>query len=294
MLFRITRSVEACDHNTSMMESGHQQLAQSVQNELQALSSNIVTEHTLSEQIIDLREMRATVRERLHSTEVSLRDAKQEVLALQVENKDHLRRISMLENDRGNRQPAVDPHMLLRIQDTDTSNKELRKEQATLNAEVHSLGDQIGQKDKDLQQLQAQLTESQAVIERTRDQASLIEQEKLNCEEQAVVEREQLRERLSQAASVELAGLHSEYQNAIQKLKAASPQDEKCKEAEKQLSVAQSEQKRLGEECATLKNRLDTMQNERHTEVSSYFISMCVLLSVCPGNTCESSTFTHR
>lgn len=287
MLFRITRSVEACDHNTSMMESGHQQLAQSVQNELQALSSNIVTEHTLSEQIKDLREMRATVRERLHSTEVLLRDAKQEVLALQVEKKDHVRRITMLENDRGSRQPAVDPHMLLRIQETDTSNKELRKEQATLNAEVNSLGDQIRQKDENLQQLQTQLTESQAVIERTRDQATLIEQEKMDCEEQAVVEREQMRERLSQAASLELAGLHSDYQNAIKKLKAASSLDEKFQEAEKQLSVAQSEQKRLGEECATLKNRLDAMQNERQSEVNPYFASTGVLLTVCLGNSCE-------
>ena len=72
---RITLSVEACEENFSSIDAGQKQLALALQDQLRDLGDTISSEHALSEQISDLREVKATVRERLQVTESSLTEA---------------------------------------------------------------------------------------------------------------------------------------------------------------------------------------------------------------------------
>lgn len=266
----ITRCVEACDHNTSIMESRHQQRALSVKHELQALGSNIVTEHTLSEQILDLREIRATVRERLHLTETALKHSRLEVVTLQGKETEHLRRITILENEWRSRQPAEDSQNLLRLQEADLLNKDLQRDLATHITEANSLGEQLQQKDEDLHQLQNKGIETQALLEESRQQTASVRNEKLEFEKQAILEREGMRSRLSKAASLELSNLRSAHLDTMQQLKAKeSPTDEKYREASNQLIMTRKEKERIEREAATTRKEKERMEKEAATVKSA-------------------------
>lgn len=271
MLIRrsITRSVEACNHNTSITESGHQQLALSVEKELQALGSNITTKHTLSEEIMDLREMRATVRERLHSTETALRDSRLQVVALHQKEAEHVRRMTIMENDWKGRQPVEDSQISIRLQETNSLNINLRRDLATQTAEVNSMGEQLQQREEELHLLKTHSAETQALLEEARQQTATIQSEKLKVEEQAVIEREEMRSRLSKAASLELANLKSTHLDLMQQSKAKdSPTEEKYREAANQLIITRKEKERIEKDAIITKSSLETQLKEKQNEVS--------------------------
>lgn len=283
----ITRCVEACDHNTSMTESGHQQLALSVHKELQALGSNIATEHTLSEEIMDLRELRATVRERLHSTETALRDSRLHVVTLQQKEAEHLRRLTFLENDWRGRQPVEDLQITTRLQETDSLNQELRRDIATHKQEANSMLEQIKQKEEELQLRQVQFAETQALLEEARQQVALVQNEKLSAEKQAVIEREEMRSRLSKAASLEVANLKSKHIDLMQRSKAKdSPIEEKYRETASQLIMTRKEKERIEKEATNTKSALEALQKERQNEVSHKLEYTTSLLIFCEGRIC--------
>lgn len=267
------------------MESGHQQLALLVQKELQALSSSVATKHTLSEEIMDLREMRATVRERLHSTETALRDSRLQVVALQQKEAEHQKRITAQENDWRGRKPIEDSQTSSRLQETDSLNKDLRRDLATSNAEVNSMGEQLQQREEELRLLQIQFAETQALLEEARQQKTLVQSEKLDVENKAVIEREEMRSRLSKAASLELANLKSRHLDLMQQSKAKdSPMEEKYRETANQLIIVEEEKERIEKEATTTKGALETLQKERQNEVGRKLMYTAVLLTFCEGH----------
>jgi hypothetical protein len=223
---------------------------------------------------MELREMRATVRERLHSSETALRDSRLQVVALQHKEAEHFRRLTLLENDRRGRQPFEDLQTLIHLQETDALNKDLQRNLATQKVEVNAIGEQLEQREEELQLLQTQCAETQVLLEEARQKATLLQNEKLSAEKQAVVEREEMRSQLSKAASLELANLKSKHLDLIQQSKAKdSPTAEKYREAASQLILTRQEKERIEREVTTTKAALETLQKEWQDEVSQKLVS---------------------
>ena len=201
--------------NASMIKQQQEQLRLSMTDQLTALSDSINTEHTLSEQINDLREIRATLKEQLHGTDTELQKARLELIRLQEKDSDQVSKIANLEYASNNRQPVEDFQTIFRIQELDGLNKDLQKditakdmENSALRDENSTLRDESSSLRDDCNSLRDRLKVKEDGL-----QEFSMRQNKL------VFEKEELRRRFLRAADQEMEGLKSKHLNEIQQLK---------------------------------------------------------------------------
>lgn len=254
------------------MEVGQKQLALDMQDQLRALSHNISSEHALSEQIGDLREVRATVRERLQATESSLADARQEVVALRLKDQEQSRIIVALEAvaARAQSQPAEAPQILLRIQELESRNEGLRSEVVSLRKEAAGVSSQLQQSSMDAREVAERLATTQAQFKAAHEETVRLQEEKLTSVRQAMLDREQLRKELSKAASMELASMQSEHMNVVQRLKLEKPSaDEKLSNVTRQVNVLKAEKEKSKKETAQLQALLKGAQTEKEDVIGT-------------------------
>ena len=201
---RITLSVETCEENYTSIGSGQKQLALALQDQLRALDCNVSSGHALAEQISDLREVRATVRERLQATESSLADARREIVALRLKDQEQSRRVVDLETDvaKAQSQSAEVPQAMLRMQELDSRNTHLQSEVVSLSKDAAVLSDQLQQRCTEAQDLTERLAVVQGKFKAATEETARSREEKSASERTATFEREQLRNELSKAASM--------------------------------------------------------------------------------------------
>ena len=256
-----------------MMETGHQQLASLMQEQLQALGTNLTAENNLSEQVMDLREVKATLSERLQATDSALRDARREVVALKQKDEDQLRTIIKLEADIAKAcQPTDDPVTLRRLQEIDSQNKGLRNEIVSLRTDSVSLSTQLQQKTNDIEGLNRRLSDMQAKLQEAQHEVEVVREEKLQSEKDSLRRSDDMRLELLEAASLELANVKSEHINAIEQMNARkSPMDNKLSHATKQYIVLQAEKEMIEQDASQLKLSLKGLQKERQNEVRLFW-----------------------
>lgn len=239
-----------------------------MQEQLHALSKNLTAEQNLSEQVMDLREVKATLRERLQATETALREARLEVVALQRENREQSHKIIAHETERAKpQQPADNSHILLRLQEVDSSNRDLHRELRKMQTEAASLSTQLQQRTKDAERLDERLMTTQVQLQETRHETEVLRNEKLEYEKQAVQQRDDLRTKLLADASRELEEVKTDYQSQMQQLRVRKSPDDKFSNATKQCVMLRSEKDKLEKQAGQLKASLDEMQKERQVEV---------------------------
>ena len=168
---------------------------------------------------MDLREIKATVREQLQSTNKDLQEARLEAIQLRSQVSEQSNKIIRLENETKIQQPSEDPKLLLRIQELDAIGRDLQRDMHDRTAEKEDLFARLQQKEETLERLQNESSLTQTQLEQARQQVEAIQQEKSECKRQAILEREELRKRLSRAADQELQDLKSKHLNEIQQLK---------------------------------------------------------------------------
>ena len=269
---RITLSVETCEENYTSIESGQKQLALALQDQLRALDCNISSEHALAEQISDLREVRATIRERLQATESSLTDARREIVALRLKDQEQSRRVVELETDVAQAQSrsAEVPHAMLRIQELDSRNKDLQSEVVTLSKDAAVLSDQLQQRSTEAQDLTERLAVAQERFQAATEKTARLREEKSASERTATFEREQLRNELSKAASMQLASVESEHMNVIQQLKLEKlPVEEKLQSVTKQNDLLRAEKEKGKEEIRQLQALLKEARNNTEAVIGT-------------------------
>ena len=241
-----------------------------LQDQLRALSNNIVSERTLSGQIGDLREVRATIRERLQATETSLVDARQEVAALRLRDQEQSGKIVALETvvAKAQTQPAEAPQSLLRIQELDSRNKDLQSDIATMKKEAEDLSSQLQQTSTEVRNVTDRLAEAQSKFEATRREVMRLEEEKSTSERQASLEQEQMRKELSKAANMELSSERSKHMNDVQHLKLEkSATEERLKSVTIQVNVLKSEKARSEKENNQLQAQAKAAQNDKEAVI---------------------------
>ena len=254
-----------------MTEAGHQQLASLMEEQLRDLRSNLTFDTTFSEQVMDLREVKATLRERLQGTDSALRDARIESIALKQKVEDQQRKLITLETDLAKtRQPTETPVTLLRLQDLDSHNKALQQKITSLQTEAASLSTQLQQRVEDAQGLNDSFVNAQAQIQEARRETEVVRKEKLESERHALQQNEETKRELLKAASIELANVKSEHLSTIQQIKARkSPADDKLSHVTKLFIVLQGEKEKVDKEASMMKLSLDGLQKERQHEVSA-------------------------
>lgn len=265
-------SVESCEENCTSIVAGQKQFALAFQDQLGALSGTISSEQALSEQINDLREVRATIRERLQATESSLADARREVVTLRQKDQEQSQRVVVLEAEvvRARSKPAENPQPLLRIQELDFRNKDLQSEIAILRKKAADLSSQIQQSSIESKEMAERLANAQEKLKAALEGTARLVEEKSACERQAALDRENLRKHLSDAASMQLASMQSEHMNAIQLLRLEkSPIEDKLNDAMQQVKMLRGEKEKVEKETSKLQAMLKDAQNEKEAVVGT-------------------------
>ena len=236
-----------------------------MQEQLHALCKNLTAEQNLSEQVMDLREVKATLRERLQATEAALREARLEVVALQRENREQSHKIVAHETERARPQQLVEnSQILLRLQDVDSNNRDLHRQLEKMQTEAASLSTQLQQKTQDAERLDERLIDAQVQLQDARHATEVMRNEKLEYEKQADQECKDLRTKLLADASRELEVVKTDHQSQMQQLRVRKSPDSN---ATKQCVTLRLEKDKLEKQAGQLKASLDEMQKERQVEV---------------------------
>ena len=212
--------------------------------------------HSLGEQIMDLREVKATIRERLQATEASLTEARQHVTALESKEKFHLRKISELETEAvrlQSKRPEIS-NIGLQLEESEARNQTLQEQIFNLRSETSSMSEQLQQKVEELTSLHAHLTEVQSQLEEARADKAAFAEQKLAYESQASVQLENLRKQLSRDTSMELAVVESKHLNEVKQFR-----------QQRMTADAKAEQQRVAAEARIeqLKNQVEKLQAEK-------------------------------
>lgn len=226
----------------------------------------------MSEQVNDLREMRATIRERLQATESSLADARREVVTLRHKDQEQSQRIVSLEAEmvRARSKPAENPQPLLRIQELDFRNKDLQSEIAVLKKKAADLSSQVQQSSIESEGMAKRLANAEEKLKDAHEETARSAEEKSACERQAALDRENLRKDLSDASNMQLASMQSEHMNTIQRLKLEkSPIEEELNDTVEQVKILRGEKETIEKGTSKLQAMLRDAQNEKEAVVGT-------------------------
>ena len=237
-----------------------------MQEQLHALCKNLTAEQNLSEQVMDLREVKATLRERLQATEAALRESRLEVVALQRENREQSHKIVAHETERVRPQQLVEnSQILLRLQDVDSNNRDLHRQLEKMQTEAASLSTQLQQRTEYAERLDERLIDTQVQLQDARHATEVVrKEEKSKYEKQAAQELDDLRKKLLADASRDLEAVKTDHQSQMQQLRVRKSPDSN---ATKQCVTLRLEKDRLEKQAGQLKASLDEMQKERQVEV---------------------------
>lgn len=256
------------EQGATEIKQQQQRMESSISEQLHVLENSIATQQTLFQQTMDLREIKATVTERLQGTEAALQEARTELSRLRQKDSEQLAKMAALEESSRNRQPAEDPKIILRLHELDALNKDIRKDLTDKATEADALYERIRENEEETQQLKDRMSGVQTKLEEARGQTEVLKQEKGKYQQLAAQEREQMRQLLSRAADQELEDLKNQHLNELRQLKLKrSPSAEKFKEASLQLIMMKNENERLKNEAADKEAALEAEQKQKEDQV---------------------------
>ena len=192
---------------------------------------------------MDLREAKATIRERLQLTETTLAESRQRALALESKEQRDIQRISSLELEVARLQgrESDTPQMMIRFQELNNSTVELKEQLAASREEFLETTRLLQEKSEENQHLDQCVKILEVELDEAKSELHKLTGEKSDCEAKAIAERERLRQQLCQTATLEEARLESNYKNQIQQLqqlkKAAENEAEEMKRHLEMLQV---------------------------------------------------------
>lgn len=262
--------MKASEQNLTVNITEQQKLCTAMQDQIHELRSNAVSERTLLEQVMDLREVRATMKERLQGAESMLKEAHFETKILRNREEEQSRRVSDLQAEilRTRSQYADTPQTLLHLQETESRNKDLVSHIALLENEAAEFSEELRRKSEHAATLNDQLSGIQLQLEEARASTTALEEERLSYENDVILERMNLRKDLSQAASMELANVKAGYLNESQQLKEKFAETEsKLGDTMKDIIHLRSEKQQLEQTLHQMTTSLELVQVQQQGEV---------------------------
>lgn len=210
------------------------------------LKASIKTEQNLSEQVVDLREIRATVKERLQASETALAESRHTVIGLQRKEEQLNQEIMILKGEvlALRAQPSEDADVVTRLREIESLNLDLETEAARMLGDASEHANQAKSFDERAVIMQNQIEELTSQLEATKLQSRRLEKEKSSCEELANKKYESLKSQLLEATNAERAILTNDQSIVLEKL-------------HRQKALAESKAKASAEEAGRLKAEKD-------------------------------------
>ena len=218
---RVTGSVQACEQAVTTAGTHQQGFASEFQERLQVLSANIAGEHVWTERVTDLREVKATLKERLQATEATLAETRRQSNARLSENQLQTQKIAALEIETANLriQSTESLHTVLRVQELEAQNKTLLERGNDLQKEASDISEKLRHKDEQAVEAETRLSDLQTQLEGVRIEKAALEERGLAYETQSNAKLEQTKAELWKAANLDKAKVESNYQNQLHLLK---------------------------------------------------------------------------
>lgn len=254
----LIKLMQSCESTSVATSQGQQQIFIELKRQFTNLNDNINIKHNQDEQIMSLREVQATMRERLKATETSLVEARQHAAALENQEKSHSQRILEMESEAVKLQSKWSEvtQFSLQLEESKACNRSLEEQIANLRIESLSTSEQLQQKGDDVTHLRVQLTEVQSQLAEAHAEMAKFEGQKLAHESLASEQSESLRKQLSHDTKLELARLESKHSNDMKQLR-----------QQKIITDAKAQQQRVDAEAkiGQLKNQVEKLQAEKTT-----------------------------
>ena len=231
----ITESVQASRDDIKFIHSERHRFEVELQQQLKALETDIKTEQTLTEQVTDLREIKATIRERLQASDESLVEARRKVIDLQnkesqlyQDNESLKAEILQLHN-----RPSNSPDTIVRLQKVESLNSELRDELAKLQEEFTEVAGSLERRDEAAVELLYQMDTLKTQLADAHAATNMLEEQKSASESEANARYEDMRSQLLKTANTEKVTMANEHANILHQLKQQkAAADSKAEKAE--------------------------------------------------------------
>lgn len=244
MQLSLCQSMDHCGRTSESTKELQQKCFTQFQQQLRDLTALFNAGHAGAQQIMDLREAKATIRERLQATETVLAETRQRALALESKEKSDLQRIYSLQLEVGKLQKGESDssQMMIRFQELNIYNSELKDQVAASRQEVVDISHQLKEKCEESSHLHRRVENLERYLSEARAESSKLVDERLAHEKNVIAETEKLRQQLSQAANFEEARLESDFKNQIQQLRQMrTAAEEETKEIKRHLEMLQVE-----------------------------------------------------
>ena len=204
-----------------------------LETEFDKLISTIETGHPLREQIMDLREMKATITERLKAAESSLVDSRFKITTFENREEAHCQKIIALEAEvAASRNQAQDSCLsALRLHEAEKQHASMKDQLTTCLSRLEATTKEVEAKYQENLHLQHSLEGTRVDLEKQQTKIEAIILEKAEIERQGADNEERLRTEFSKARNDEDAS-NAKFFNEIQILRNQLSTTEKNLEAE--------------------------------------------------------------
>lgn len=263
--------MERCGRTSESTKDLQRACSSQLQQQLQDLTTIFNAGRTGAQQVLDLREAKATIRERLQATETALAESRQRALALESKEQLHIQRISSLELEAAKAQTKEldSPQLMIRFQELNIRNAELKDEVAMSRQEVIEVRGHLEEKCKDKSDLEERLKGLGSQLDEARLESNKFLDYKLAYEAKAVAEMEKLRRELCEAASFAEAKLKSNYENQLQQLRQLKKvAEDEAEERKRHLEMLQVEKDVVESVASERLQALNELESRQTQEVS--------------------------
>ena len=236
-----------------------------IQHQLAGLATNVMTREAYMEQLVNLREAKATIRERLHLTELAVTDARRNVVSLEERERIHIKENADVKAELTilRARPTETISTISRLQEIERLNTELHNE--VTKAENHSidLKVQLQCREEEASDLRRKIESIEAALTESQVYSTQLEEQRSVYENQAKTRSDDLRAELLKASKNEKTALTNEHLNTLHRL-------------QRQTTTAQVNAKEMGEQLEKLK--LERTNEVYHSPFTSCLISILILI----------------
>ena len=272
----MSRSLQICVGKLAASETEQKAFMTQFEEQLSALGQIFGDEHDNATQIIDLRELKATIKEQLRMTEATLADARRDAITHSAREQMLQQKITTLEVEAVaiRNTPIESPQANKHVEELDIRNSELQAAMETSRFETLKVSEDLQQR---VMELQTSANEAQMQRDNGLAEIANLRKEKSKVATEAELRLEDTRKQLARAADIEQARLMGQHVNSVRQLRQqleglqAREAELKPLQEEKEYVLAKAEQdsrqhademRRIVQENKTIQAKSDIYMNQ--------------------------------
>lgn len=276
--------VKALDQSGTKNAAKQEELADEIKTSIVSLDLIMREDKPLKEQVGDLHEIKATLREQLKATEAYLVDARQHALDVEKNERHHLRKISALEAETALLRNRVEgsTESLLHTKLLEHENAALHNQLSSNQKETEHLRTALRNMDKDVEAAKERCLALNDQLLESQNKVTAVINEKYEAESNAKLEGEELKRQHSLAIEVKTLKIRTEHTTQMQQLSDAKEKaDADIRNQEARVQNLQAEQSILQASLTQKEARIDELQQnmQKSAELVEHNVKAIQMLS---------------